>query len=121
MQPAPRPLARPTGTGRTVSVHHALPVDADGFLIDPTLWSEQMACLITAIDGRGTLESDHWSVIYYLREHFLTYGALPPVSQLCRAHGMQRDRVKALFGTCRAAWRTAGLPHPGPEALAYMS
>ncbi|TVQ93450.1 MAG: sulfurtransferase TusE [Chromatiaceae bacterium] len=120
-RPVARPTHRPAGAVHPVSVHHALPMDADGFLLDPSLWSEAMACLITAIDGRGTLEADHWSVIYYLREHFLTYGALPPVSQLCRAHGMQRDRVKALFGSCRAAWRTAGLPHPGAEALAYMS
>jgi tRNA 2-thiouridine synthesizing protein E len=105
---------------RAASIHHPLPMDADGFLIDPDLWSEPMACVITAVDGRGTLEQAHWAVIYYLREHFLTYGALPPISQICHAHGMQRERVKQLFGSCRAAWRTAGLPNPGAEALAYM-
>lgn len=103
------------------SVHHPLPMDAEGFVLAADLWSEDMACLITALDGRGTLEQEHWAVIYYLREHFLTYGALPPVSQLCHAHGMDKTRVKALFGSCRAAWRTAGLPHPGVEALAYMT
>ncbi|MCF7990997.1 MAG: TusE/DsrC/DsvC family sulfur relay protein [Thiohalocapsa sp.] len=106
---------------RFTSIHQPLPMDNDGFLTDPSLWSETMACLITAMDGRGTLEREHWTVIYYLREHFLTYSALPPVSQLCRTHGMQRERVKQLFGSCRAAWRTAGLPNPGPEALAYMT
>lgn len=106
---------------RFSSIHQLLAVDEDGFLLDPDQWSERMACLITAMDGRGTLEQDHWAVIYYLREHFLTYGSLPPVSQLCHAHGMDKQRVKTLFGSCRAAWRTAGLPNPGPEALAYMS
>lgn len=107
--------------GRYVpSVHHPLPVDEAGFLLDPDFWSEDLACLITALDGRGTLGPDHWAVIFYLREHFMSYGALPPVSQLCHAHGMQKARVKELFGSCRAAWRTAGLPHPGAEALAYM-
>lgn len=106
---------------RYASIHRPLPMDEDGFLIDSDLWSESMACVITAIDGRGTLEQDHWAVIFYLREHFLTYRSLPPVSQLCTAHGMQRERVKQLFGSCRAAWRTAGLPNPGPEALAYMT
>jgi tRNA 2-thiouridine synthesizing protein E len=108
-------------THRFSSVHEPLPLDADGFVVDPSLWTERMACVITAMDGRGTLDHEHWAVIYYLREHFLTYGALPPVSQLCRAQGMEKQRVKALFGSCRAAWRTAGLPNPGPEALAYMT
>jgi tRNA 2-thiouridine synthesizing protein E len=106
---------------RFSSIHQPLPVDEDGFLLDPGQWSERMACLITAMDGRGTLEQDHWAVIYYLREHFLTYGSLPPISQLCNAHGMDKQRVKTLFGSCRAAWRTAGLPNPGSEALAYMT
>jgi TusE/DsrC/DsvC family sulfur relay protein len=106
---------------RFSSIHQTLPVDEQGFLLEPGLWSERMACLITAMDGRGTLEQDHWAIIYYLREHFLTYGSLPPVSQLCKAHSMDKQRVKTLFGSCRAAWRTAGLPHPGDEALAYMS
>lgn len=107
-------------SARFTSIHQPLPLDEDGFIVDPSLWTETLACLLTAIDGRGTLEQEHWSVIYYLREHFLSYQALPPVSQLCHDHGMDRHRVKQLFGGCRAAWRTAGLPNPGPEALAYM-
>jgi TusE/DsrC/DsvC family sulfur relay protein len=103
------------------SIHDPLPVDADGFITDPHLWSETFACLVTAMDGRGTLEEEHMAIIYYLREHFLSYAAMPPVQQVCHEQGMQKARVKELFGTCRAAWRTAGLPNPGDEALAYMS
>ena len=106
---------------RFSSIHQSLLMDEDGFLMEPGMWSERMACLINAMDGRGTLEQDHWAVIYYLREHFLAYRSLPPVSQLCKAHGMEKERVKTLFGSCRAAWRTAGLPNPGEEALAYMA
>ena len=110
-----------TQARRFSSIHDPLPLDEDGFLIDPQYWSEHMACLITAMDGRGTLETEHWAVIYYLREHFSAYQSLPPVSQLCHEQGMQKERVKQLFGSCRAAWRTAGRPNPGPEALAYMT
>lgn len=108
-------------TRRFKSIHQPLPLDADGFIVDPHLWTEELACAITAIDCRGTLGPDHWAIIYYLREHFLAYRSLPPVAQLCHEHGMERARVKELFGSCRSAWRTAGLPHPGSEALAYMS
>lgn len=98
-----------------------LPLDADGFLVDPELWNRGMARVIARLDGIDTLSHQHWSVIYYLREHRLTYGAIPPVSQVCRAHGMSRHAVRELFGSCRTAWRIAGLPHPGEEALSYMS
>ncbi len=101
--------------------HRALPVDEDGFLIDPTLWNAGMARVIAEMDDVGPLQTDHWSIIYYLREHRMTYGAIPPVSQVCRIHGMERDAVRRLFGSCREAWRIAGLPHPGDEALSYMS
>ncbi len=107
-------------SARFASIHQPPPLDEEGFLVDPSLWSETLACLLTAMDGRGTLEQEHWSVIYYLREHFLSYNAMPPIPQLCHDQSMDRRRVKELFGGCRAAWRTAGLPNPGPEALAYM-
>ena len=53
----------------------------------------------------------------YLREHFLAYRSMPPVSQICRTHNMDKEAIHKLFGSCRLAWRTAGLPNPGPEAL----
>jgi TusE/DsrC/DsvC family sulfur relay protein len=95
--------------------------DADGFLLDPNVWSQQMARMIAQMDDVGPLGPDHWSVIYYLREHHLTYGSLPPMSQLCRTAHLGEDAVHALFGGCRSAWRISGLPNPGAEALSYMS
>ncbi|MCG6897903.1 MAG: TusE/DsrC/DsvC family sulfur relay protein [Thiocapsa sp.] len=103
------------------SARRPLPLDEEGFLLDPTLWNAGMARVIAELDGVGPLAQDHWSIIYYLREHRMTYGAIPPVSQICRTHGMDKDAVRRLFGSCRQAWRIAGLPHPGEEALSYMS
>jgi TusE/DsrC/DsvC family sulfur relay protein len=117
----PKALPSTATHGRFASIHEPLPVDEEGFITDPDLWSETFACLVTALDGRGTLGAEHMAIIYYLREHFLSYGALPPVKQLCREQSMHKARVKELFGSCRTAWRTAGLPNPGAEALAYMS
>jgi TusE/DsrC/DsvC family sulfur relay protein len=97
-----------------------LPLDEEGFLIDPALWSRSLARFMAKTDGIWPLTPEHWAILYYLREHRLTYGALPPVSQICRTHGMDRQAVQRLFGSCRAAWRLAGLPHPGEEALSYM-
>lgn len=98
-----------------------LPVDESGFLTDPQLWNQGMARVLARIDGIEPLGPEHWAIIYYLREHHMTYGAIPPASQICRTHGMERHAVHRLFGSCQQAWRIAGLPHPGDEALSYMS
>jgi tRNA 2-thiouridine synthesizing protein E len=95
--------------------------DADGFLVDPSTWSQQVARMLAEMDDIGPLGPDHWSVIYYLREHRLTYGSIPPMDQVCRTAHLHKYAVHGLFGGCRSAWRIAGLPNPGEEALTYMS
>lgn len=100
----------------------ALPVsfDDDGFLTDTRHWSKSVSRMIAGLEGIETLGHEHWAIIYYLREHHLTYGSLPPMSQVCRTHGIDKRAVRELFGGCREAWRIAGLPNPGEEALSYM-
>jgi len=100
---------------------HHIDFDPDGFLVDPHAWNKQMARVIAERDELGPLGPDHWSVIYYLREHHLTYGSLPPMAQVCRTAHLGQYAVHWLFGGCRNAWRIAGLPNPGGEALTYMS
>lgn len=114
-------MTNTTLQGLTAGGPRSLPLDPDGFLIDPELWNPGMARTLARMDDLGPLTKDHWAIIYYLREHRMTYGAIPPVSQICRTHGMDRNAVRTLFGSCRGAWRIAGLPHPGEEALSYMS
>ena len=103
--------------------HNAPPVDLDedGFLRDPAHWSMQVARMLAEMYDVGTLGPDHWAIIFYLREHHLSYGSLPPLSQVCRTRGLNSAAVGRLFmGGCLAAWRVAGLPNPGEEAKAYM-
>ena len=113
MQATATPLSPPR--------HLDLAFDADGFLAQPSQWNAQVAGRIAEVDGIGPLTPEHWAIIHYLREHHFTYGALPPMTQACRSHGMDKHAVQRLFGGCRAAWRIAGLPNPGEEALSYMS
>jgi dissimilatory sulfite reductase related protein len=95
-------------------------LDEDGFLLDPELWTRRLARALAEQDGLGELGPDHWAIIFYLREHRLNYGAIPPMSQVCRTQHLDRKAVQRLFGGCREAWRIAGLPNPGEEAKAYM-
>ncbi len=95
--------------------------DADGFIIDPDLWSEDMAQLIARTDGIGELTTEHWRVIQYLREHFFRNHTIPVMRHVCRVTHQDKHCVTNLFGKdIKEAWRVAGLPNPGEEAKAYM-
>jgi len=97
-------------------------LDDDGFLRDPNHWSMQVARMLAEVYEVGPLGPDHWAIIFYLREHHLSYGSLPPMSQVCRTRGLNSAAVGRLFmGGCLAAWRVAGLPNPGEEAKSHMS
>lgn len=102
------------------SLHPPIETDPDGFLLDPARWNKSLARALAHLSGVDELTPRHWAVVYYLREHHLTYGSLPPMSQVCRTQGLDRYAVKSLFGGCLNAWRTAGLPNPGDEARSYM-
>ena len=99
----------------------ALDFDEDGFLINFTAWSRDTARMLAELDGVGKLGPDHWSVIFYLREHHLENGSLPVMSHVCRVMHLGKYAVEGLFGGCREAWRIAGLPNPGEEAKSYMN
>lgn len=97
-----------------------LTFDEYGFLTTPEFWSESVAAQIAEFDGIGPLNTEHWQLINFLRDRYLQLGAIPPLRNLCRAAGLSRERVKALFGSCRTIWRIAGLPDSGEEIRNHM-
>ena len=106
----------------TATLHQASTpaFDPDGFLRDPAQWSHQWAEDLARQDGLPGLRPEHWHVLACLREHYLRYGAVPSMSQVCWLNGMHRHCMNELFPSPREAWRLAGLPDPGEEAKAYM-
>jgi dissimilatory sulfite reductase related protein len=94
--------------------------DEDGFLIDPAQWNEALAERTALLDGIGELGDDHWRVIHHVRDRFQALGGMPSMRRVCRATGLTRDEIYALFGSCLQVWRIAGLPNPGEEARSYM-
>lgn len=98
-----------------------LVVDSDGFLTDHHQWSAQVAQHLADEAGLGKLNDTQWQFIDFVRDKYFRLGALPPTRNLCRKMGVQKEAVKEAFGSCRKLWQISGLPHPGEEALAYMS
>ena len=94
--------------------------DEGGFLIDPALWTEEMAESLAWQEGVGALTEVHWRVILHVRERYHALGGMPSMRRVCRATGLSREAIYRLFGGCLRVWRVAGLPDPGEEAKAYM-
>jgi TusE/DsrC/DsvC family sulfur relay protein len=94
--------------------------DEAGFLRDPSDWSTELARSIARNEGIERLGDDHWRVLDFIRAYFTEFGAAPLMRRVCRESRVDRARVQRLFSSCVSAWRIAGLPHPGEEALAHM-
>lgn len=94
--------------------------DAQGYLLDHTLWSESLA-LIIAEQDEMTLTQAHWEVIRFVREFYLTYNTSPAIRALTKAMKAEFGEEKAssrylyrLFpeGPAKQATKYAGLPKP---------
>jgi tRNA 2-thiouridine synthesizing protein E len=94
--------------------------DADGFIVDSDDWTSQLAEKIAAREGVGPLSDAHWKVIEALRAHYLRHRTLPVMRLICHETGLELHCVSDLLADPRRAWRIAGLPNPGEEAMAYM-
>ncbi|HHZ88697.1 MAG TPA: hypothetical protein EYN26_05230 [Chromatiales bacterium] len=94
--------------------------DKDGFFLDPQAWTPELASDIAAYDGIFLLTPKHWSIIDYMRDHYLKTGSLTVMSHVCRINDLGPHCVNDLFHNRKEAWRISGLPNPGEEAKSYM-
>jgi tRNA 2-thiouridine synthesizing protein E len=88
--------------------------DKDGFMLEPNLWDEEVACLIAREEGIEEMSDDHWRIANFIREYWKANGLAPTVRLLCRDLGMNVRQIFKLYtsGPARGACRVAGLPKP---------
>jgi len=98
----------------------SLQFDLDGYLINKYDWNETLARKLAKNEGIAHLGNEHWQVIHYIRDYFDRLNAMPPPRRVCRQLGIEGHDIKAMFGSCLAVWRIAGLPNPGDEARAHI-
>jgi TusE/DsrC/DsvC family sulfur relay protein len=89
-------------------------VDEDGFLEDPTGWSEQVAKDFGKTENISELTEAHWKVINYIRGYYLQFGIAPMVRKVCKESGYPLGEIYKLFpsGPAKGACKLAGLPKP---------
>lgn len=92
-----------------------LELNDEGFLIEPRQWNNDVASYLARVEeGIDGLNDEHWSVINFIREHYLQNNQAPMVRAICKTTGLPLKRIYELFpsGPAKGACKLAGLPKP---------
>ena len=100
----------------TTATYAGTPVEVneEGFFVDPTQWTRDIAVEMAAADGIATLTPQHWQVIDFMRKEFFEKGTGPTVRVLGKTSGVNVKDLYLLFpkGPAKMAARIAGIPKP---------
>ena len=88
--------------------------DGDGFLVEMSTWTREIAEDLARRNEIGPLTEDHWRIIEFVQRYHERRGEGPPIVRICKALGLSTRYVCELFpcGVARGAYRLAGLPRP---------
>jgi len=92
------------------------PVGDEGYLLDPSDWSETIAEQFAAVEGI-TLTDDHWAVINFVRAWHAEHGVAPSgrdMTAFMKSQGASRNRVFELFpyGYVQQTCKISGMIKP---------
>ena len=89
-------------------------LNEEGFFVDPTQWTEDMAPSLAAEAGIPELTDRHWEVIRFMRQEFFAKGTGPTVRVLGKTSGVPVKELYQLFpkGPAKMAAKIAGIPKP---------
>lgn len=90
------------------------PIDAQGFLLDPSKWDEDFAIATApSVKIPGGLTENHWKVIHFIRNSFATMNTCPLVYVACRENNLGLGDLQQLFptGYLRGACKLAGITY----------
>jgi tRNA 2-thiouridine synthesizing protein E len=87
--------------------------DADGFMVDPNAWTEEIGKAIAAREGLE-LNDRHWVVINFARDEFKSKGEAPTLRRITKTTDVNTKEIYALFpgGPAKMAAKVAGLGKP---------
>ncbi|MBT8203708.1 MAG: TusE/DsrC/DsvC family sulfur relay protein [Acidimicrobiia bacterium] len=101
-------MATETLAGTTVEV------DDEGFFVDPSNWTEDMAPELASHVGVDELTEDHWTVIKFCRTDFAAKGESPTLRRVSTEAGVPTKQLFQLFPKKPAKKMSyvAGVPKP---------
>ncbi|MCS6944170.1 MAG: TusE/DsrC/DsvC family sulfur relay protein [Sutterellaceae bacterium] len=98
----------------------SIEVDEEGYLVNLSDWSEEVATFIAKQEGIEMTEN-HWEVVNFLRKYYEEYQIAPAVRVLTKAIGKTLGPDKGNsqylyelfpYGPAKQACKIAGLPKP---------
>jgi dissimilatory sulfite reductase related protein len=89
-------------------------VDGEGFMVDHTLWSEDIARELAKTVGIDELNDKHFQVLNFMRKEFREKGTGPSLRKLKNESGVNTKELYALFpkGPAKKAALIAGITKP---------
>jgi TusE/DsrC/DsvC family sulfur relay protein len=87
-------------------------LDREGFLRNPSHWSEDVAAALAREAGIQVLSAQQWKVLRFIRAYYTQQGKAPLNRHIKTATGMSLREIEAMFpgGISSGAKRLAGLP-----------
>lgn len=97
-------------------------LDDEGFLNDPNDWDSMMALKLARMNGFDKLDIQQWAIIFALRKYYFSQNALTIRHGVHNISYIRNTSVDKVFDHhVIEAWRIAGLPNPGEDALTVSS
>ena len=92
----------------------AVELNDEGFFVDPTQWTREIAVEMATADGISPITDQHWQVIDFIRKEYFDKGTGPTVRALGKTSGVSVKDLYRLFpkGPAKMAARIAGIPKP---------
>ena len=87
--------------------------DGDGYLLDMSDWSEEVAREMAHIDGYE-LTDEKWAQIIKAREYYDEFGSVPPIRKFAKYIEQDQTAVFKLWmtGPMKPITKYGGLPKP---------
>ncbi len=86
----------------------------EGFLLDSSQWTPDVAQQLAEEAGVGPLTDKHWTVLTFCREDAAQQGQPPGLRRISKLSGVNMKELYQLFpkGPGKLAAKIAGLPKP---------
>ena len=97
-------------------------LDDDGYLVNIGSWNETIAAALAKNEGIKRLTAEHVEVVKFLRNYYMKFNSFPLLRMVCTNLDRPADCMTKPFNMDPLkAWKIAGLPQPGEEALSYLA
>jgi len=110
----PAACAVPSSKPREVAaVIDGVAFGADGHLVDPKVWTEEIAVKVAAVQG-VELDESRWAVVRFARADFVATNVSPNIRRITQGTSLATKDIYTLFpkAPARTIARIAGIPKP---------